>query len=401
MHPLTYEDLDILVIDDDPFILDIIALSLNNIGIDRISTATNGREALALLDSPDTGFNLLLCDLNMPEMDGVELLRHIADRQYTGNIIILSAEDLTILNTVKNLAQKLKLNILGAVEKPLDINQFKTLLESTKTVPSKTSTVPTNKIETPIFSADDVAKGIEQKQFILHYQPQALAISKKIVGFEALSRWQHPIYGILSPTHFIKVAQDNHLIDKISFQLFDRLVSDVSYLKEVIDDFDYTFSFNLPASLLSKLDLPEYFEKQIATYALSPQQFIIEITESQLINHIEAALEITSRLRLKRFGISIDDFGTGFSSMQQLEQIPFTELKIDRAFVHNISNKPIAKAILKTSIELAKTLKIATVAEGVETEKDWQTAQSAGADIIQGYFFSKPIPVNKIIHLLK
>lgn len=136
-------------------------------------------------------------------------------------------------------------------------------------------------------------------------------------------------------------------------------------------------------------------------FAVSPEQLMLEVTESQVTDNLTVCQEIMMRLRLKKFGLSIDDFGTGNSSLAQLKHIPFTELKIDRAFVHGAASNASARAILETSIELARKLDMHTVAEGGETAEDWKLVQSLGVDYFQGYFCAKPMAAGDLGNFLK
>lgn len=387
-----YQEFNVLVVDDDELMNNIVSVSLAEVGITNVITAINGRSALAALDNPESACNLVLCDINMPEMDGVEFLRHLATRDFKGDVIIFSGEGNKLLHAAENLAKEHHLSILGVLEKPLDIDELKKLLSKHQSDSvQQQSSASSQKI---IITPDDISRGIKQKEFLLYYQPQVSVIDKGTVGFESLARWQHPQYGILSPYFFIELAEEHGLIEALTFQLIDVAVANVKQWN--LQSRDITVSLNLSAKLLNRLDLPEYLEKKLLAESLHPQNFIIEITESQLVKNPAAALEIISRLSLKRFKFSIDDFGTGYSSMKQLEQIPFSELKIDQAFVHEVAGKPSAKAILESSVALAKKLEIISVAEGVETQEDWDIAVEAGVDVIQGYLVAKPLPPEKI-----
>ena len=151
----------------------------------------------------------------------------------------------------------------------------------------------------------------------------------------------------------------------------------------------------MPTSL-TDLDLPEKLEEIMKHHGLVASQIIIEVTESVLTQDLTTSLDILARLRLRGFGLSIDDFGTGFSTLEQVNRIPFTELKIDRAFVHGSKQKKVQMAILESSIALAKKLEMRTVAEGVENIDDLEVVSGLGCDLVQGYYYAKPMPINEL-----
>lgn len=379
--------LNILIIDDDEFLLELVTMSLKKQGFKSITTVTNGRLALDKLDDPNLNFNLLICDLNMPEMDGVELLRHLSARHFSEDIILFSGEDKKILSIANKIAKERHLNVLGTLSKPFEISQFMALLATKKETKAKPAAA--NKADKFEPTISDLEKGLDRNEFILYYQPQINIKAKKLIGFEALIRWNHPEYGVLGPYKFIDFAEKNNLIGPLTDQTIVGAIKKAKEWQSLSPGL--RVSYNLSALLLTRLDLPEFIESHVKAEQLDTKCFMIEITESQLIKHWAEALEVLTRLSLKRFGISIDDFGTGYSSMKQLQEIHFTELKIDQAFVHQSSQKPTAKAILESSVQLAKSLNIETVAEGVETQDDWNQVEKAGCDIAQGYFVSKPI----------
>ena len=156
-------------------------------------------------------------------------------------------------------------------------------------------------------------------------------------------------------------------------------------------------TYNFSAHTLTRLELPEFLSETRNNTGLPPEKLIVEITESALNQDAKISLNIMTRLRLKGFGLSIDDFGTGFSSLDQLKKIPFTELKIDQSFVHQSSKNQASLAILESSIQLAKKLDIFSVAEGVEDQADWDLIEKLGCDVAQGYLIAKPMPAKDLI----
>lgn len=164
---------------------------------------------------------------------------------------------------------------------------------------------------------------------------------------------------------------------------------------------DLSLSVNLSMDNLTQLDLPEVLTEIAVAAGTHPTQFTLEITESRFMQNAVACLDVVTRLRLKGFGLSVDDFGTGYATLELLQQLPFTELKVDRIFVHNAHDDPIARAILQSSVQLAHSLGMQVVAEGAETAKDLQCVVEAGCDTIQGYVIARPMDAVAFIEWTK
>jgi EAL domain-containing protein (putative c-di-GMP-specific phosphodiesterase class I) len=159
---------------------------------------------------------------------------------------------------------------------------------------------------------------------------------------------------------------------------------------------DFRIAINVSMQVLDRYDFPEFVVATARSARVDPASVVLEITESQLMEDIVKPLEVLSRLRLRGIGLAMDDYGTGASTMQQLTRIPFTELKIDREFVAGAPDDPTARAMLASSIRLAKDLGLATVAEGVETENEWQLVAAGGVDVVQGYFIARPMAATEM-----
>jgi EAL domain-containing protein (putative c-di-GMP-specific phosphodiesterase class I)/ActR/RegA family two-component response regulator len=374
--------LKVIVIDDDDLMLHQVQITLAQINITNVILFNSGKMALAHMetDKPD----VIFLDLNMPELDGVEVMRHLALRGFDGGIILFSGEDVRILKTAESLASAHKLNVIGSMSKPVT---KASVTSSLKFYSPTRKLVPRPSI--PSVSAADLESAIKQGEIQPFFQPKVSAIDKKICSVEVLSRWMVPSGKIIPPIAFIHVAEDHGLINELTFSVFDQALNQLSKWRSVGHKF--SLGFNVCADSLSDVDLPEKFAELVQKYKLPFKAIDLEITESKLMQNLTTSLDVLTRLRLKGFGLSIDDFGTGYSSMSQLNQIPFTELKIDRAFVHGVQDDPAAFAILESSATLARKLKMEIVAEGVETQQDWEAVVSVGCNLVQGFFIAKPM----------
>jgi len=218
------------------------------------------------------------------------------------------------------------------------------------------------------------------------------------VGVEALVRWNHPTDGIIGPFDFIHLVEDNNLIYELTQAVCKKVLQYVSRWQAQGINLD--IAINISTEALRNLSWPDDIANQVEAAGLQPSNVTFEITESHLMEHFVVALDILSRLSLKRFKLSIDDFGTGYSSMEQLQRVPFSELKIDRAFVRGASEDTSARAILESSVSLAKKLDMKIVAEGVETEEDWNLVAELGCDEVQGFYIARPMPADQLCRWL-
>jgi EAL domain-containing protein (putative c-di-GMP-specific phosphodiesterase class I)/ActR/RegA family two-component response regulator len=385
------KSLRVLLVDDDEFMLDILEEVLSHWGIDNITRANSGTEALAQVAGAVEQFQLLFCDLQMPEMDGIECLRHVSALNYKGVVILLSGADARLLDTVGNLLKEHKLNYVGALEKPIDEVLLYALLMKLN------SAVPKKKIQGPLemLTPDEVREGLEKGYVELFFQPKIEINSKRVLGAECLLRWRHPVRGIITPLSVIPVAEAHGLIDTLTLQIFTKAMG---YLGEWTRQGNAVrVSVNISVDNLQHLDLPNVLAGIVRQEGIEIHQVMLEITESSIMRDLTTSLEIITRLRLLGFGLSIDDFGTGHSSMEKLKQMPFTELKVDRAFVFGAAKDHVVRAILESSVKLGHSLGMKVVAEGAETQEDWDLLTTLNCDELQGYVIAKPMPAVEFI----
>jgi len=383
-------ELSILLVDDEAFVLNLTKRVLNKMGIDKVETANDGEDALQFLDNTEELPQLMICDLNMPGMDGVALLRHLGERSMKMGIIFVSGEDQRILQTAEALGKSHDLYILGSIQKPIKSEPLVKLLNNFE---QDITAVSMRRIE-PVTEKELLA-GINGDAIELVYQPKVSISEKRLMGVEALARWRHPERGMLGPGAFIPLAEELGQIDILTDAVLHKAMAQGGEWRA--EGSDIGISVNYSVDSLNRLDLPEYIVSIAEEQGMDPKRVTIEVTESRLMRDINSTIEILTRLRLKGLGLSIDDFGTGHSSMEQLKRVPFTELKIDRAFVNGASDDPSTRAILESSVLLGKGLDLKLVAEGTETQDDWNLVAALGCDEVQGYFVAKPMPGDDIL----
>lgn len=391
IHPhLHYlQHLHVMILEDDPLQMEIASAMLRNLGVTRIASCVDGYQALALARTynPD----LLLCDLNMPGMDGISFLRQVAEQGFSGAVILLSGVDRSVMKAAENLAKAHGLHLLAALTKPLQKEPL--LAALTQQQQSTPHFQPQQKLA-PL-SLSELRQGLDDDLVEIFFQPKVSVFDKRVVGAECLARWRHPERGILGPAYFIPALEAHQMINSLTRRVLEKSVLQLG--KWLSAGHQIKLAVNVSMDDLNQLDLPEEFEQIVKRAGVQPSQITLELTESRLMENLTISLEILTRLRLKGFKLSIDDFGTGFSTMENLKQLPFTELKIDRAFVNGASQDEATRAILDSNIQLGKIFNLNLVAEGVETLQDWDLIVDSGCDEVQGYFIAKPMPAQEFI----
>ena len=380
----------VLLVDDEPFQLRLMERQLDKLGVGPVHACESATAALAWLDGRHTPALLVMVDLNMPGMDGVELIRHLAERRFAGAIALVSGADTRLLETGTKLAAAYQLNVLSYLHKPVQPDALRDLVARWRTF------IPRDvQKQTKLYVARDLRRALDADELVLHYQPKVSLRDGTLLGVEALVRWQHPTDGLLYPDSFIGVAESGGLIDPLTVCVLSKAMAQSRRWRDA--GLRLRMAVNISMRNLARLDFPEVVLAEVQRHGVAPGDVVLEVTESTLMQDSRAPLDILTRLRLKGIGLSIDDFGTGHSSLAQLRDIPFDELKIDRGFVHGNVDRPTQRAIFAASLEMAHQLKMNVVAEGVEDRTDWDFARDAGCDVAQGYFIARPMEGDALV----
>ncbi|MFB2879508.1 EAL domain-containing protein [Floridanema aerugineum] len=248
---------------------------------------------------------------------------------------------------------------------------------------------------------NDLRKAIQQKEFVVHYQPIISLCTGKINGFEALVRWQHPTRGIVPPALFIPLAEETGLINSIGKIVLSQACHQVQqWHQEKLIDESIFMSVNISAKQFAQLDIVEQIDQIMAETQINPQNLKLEITESAFINNAQSAKAILQELRQRRIQLSIDDFGTGYSSLSYLHNFPVDTLKIDQSFVSKLDGTLESLGLIPAIKKIAETMKMSVVAEGIETEKQLAQLRELKCEFGQGYLFAKPLPEKEATELL-
>jgi EAL domain-containing protein (putative c-di-GMP-specific phosphodiesterase class I)/CheY-like chemotaxis protein len=376
-----------LIIDDDPFAVQLLARQLEQLGVRAPQVCSSGTAAVDALQVADPPFDLLLVDLNMPGMDGVVFLRHLAHRRFAGGLVLVSGEDERILQSVSRLGQAQRLRVLAALRKPVPLRQLEHALRRLVEAAHEPACGSTR----PAYTAAEVTAAIDRGELVNHYQPQVDLASGRIDGVEALVRWNHPRDGLVMPAAFIGAASGEALTRAV----LGRALVDLRAWRDA--GLDLRMSVNVSMDTLVELAFPDEVVRMAGDARVPVNHLVLEITESQAALEPLALLDISSRLRIKRIGLSIDDFGTGYSSLAQLRDVPFDELKLDRGFVHGVAGDAALRAIVESNLAMARRLGIRSVGEGVEDEADWNSLRALGCDLAQGYLIARPMAAERLL----
>ena len=383
-------EIRVLVLDDELFMLKLHAQMLANLGFASVSTAQSGHDALEQMEKDGAAPDLILLDLSMPAMDGLEFIRRLVDRHFEGRLVLVSGEDERVLRTVEKLAEAHHIRVLGHLRKPVEQDTLAILLRRWRP-PSSTFEIPWKRM----YSADVVREAVEGSELTVHYEPKVLIRTGEFVGVEALVRWRHPKDGLVMPQQFIPVAESSGLIHQLTRFVFTKAMAQAAVWRQA--GLSVKMAINVSIDALSSLDFADFAAEQVELAGIAPKDVTIEVTESRLMQDLRAPLEVLTRLHLRRFQLSIDDFGTGYSSLSQLQDIPFSELKVDRSFVHRGASDQTVRTMYSTCLGLAKQLNMSTVAEGVEDKNDWEFVRASECEIAQGYFVGRAMAPESIL----
>jgi EAL domain-containing protein (putative c-di-GMP-specific phosphodiesterase class I) len=274
----------------------------------------------------------------MPGIDGIELLRFLSDNKSRASIVFMSGKDTAVLHSAQELALEQGMTVLGVLQKPFLAKELEDIFS--KYVPPAAIDL-TGTIERP--SLEELREAVENGELFLAYQPQIKIADRKVVGVETLVRWKHPIKGMVPPGYFIPIAEEGNLISDITSYVTQAAMRQQGKWKA--EGINLRMSINISPKTLDDLDLPEKMTTCAAKMGVDTSDIMIEVTETALMSDIVRYMDILARLRMKGFNLSIDDFGTGYSSLQQLVRVPFTELKIDQAFIRKLNSDPECKTI--------------------------------------------------------
>ncbi|BAZ68058.1 MAG: EAL domain-containing response regulator [Pelatocladus maniniholoensis HA4357-MV3] len=383
----------ILVIEDEYSVRENIIELLEAEDFETIGAA-NGQVGikLALTEVPD----LILCDLMMPEIDGYGVLINLRQEPLTATTPFIF---LTAKSTKTDFRQGMELGADDYLTKPFTRAELLSAIDGRLQKQATLKQYFSASSQLQAFNSEMLAvKNILQgaieeekfRQFYVEYQPQIDINSGKIIGAEALLRWQSPELGIVATSELIPLAESTGLIIPIG----EWVLQSVCQQNKAWQNAGYSplcIAVNFSARQFAQPDLNKKIVKFLASSNLEPHCLELELTESLIMQDINTAIATMNELRSLGIKIAIDDFGTGYSSLMYLKKLPINKLKIDRYFIHNIVNDPQKAAITTALIQMGHNLNLQVIAEGVETESELEFLQKYNCDAMQGFLFSRPV----------
>jgi EAL domain-containing protein (putative c-di-GMP-specific phosphodiesterase class I) len=365
----------LLVVDDHPDILDFVGQVAEGVGY-TVAKAQSPDEFHDIL--PGFKPTLVMLDLQMPGGDGVELIRALARQNSRANVVLASGMDQRVLNAAEQLGKSHGLAMVGVMQKPIMLGDLECLLgryyESRREV-----------------TVDQLRRAVDRAELRVHYQPKARLIAGvwTIDSAESLVRWEHPEYGLIYPDEFIPLAESSGLIAALTDFVLQAGIEQVGVWNS--RGLALGLSVNLSPRLVTNLEFPDQLAALTALSNVENSQLTLEVTETAALSDPAHTLDILTRLRVKKFGLSLDDFGTGFSSVTQLYQMPFSELKIDKSLGMDLQRNVEARTIVRSLVDLGHNLGLSVCCEGVESAQALAFLGSIGCDYAQGYYIARPM----------
>jgi EAL domain-containing protein (putative c-di-GMP-specific phosphodiesterase class I) len=364
----------IAIVDDEPGFRRFAAEVARSCGFEPYETgSTAAFEEFVTTRRPD----IAMLELVMQEADGIEVMCRLASRPVAVPFIIASRIDDRILQTARRLGEARGLRIAGAVRKPLPADELRDLLAR---VDEDNGPLPVGAL----------AAALARDDLLLHYEPCMDLRTRRIVGVEALARWQHERRGLIEPAMFIPLAEESGLIDRLTELVFAKAIAQVAAWHA--DGLALRCSVNFSACSVGNLALIDRACELCRAHDVDPASLVVELTETAATSDFEPLRATLERLRACGFETAIDDFGTGFSSLARLHQLPFTEIKLDRSFVAGMPHSRECRVIVKSTIDMAHDLGLRVVAEGVENAALLEAVVLQGCDLAQGYGIARPLP---------
>lgn len=365
---------------------------LVHLGVGRITQAPDGHTALRHFSAGITPqVDIAIIDLALPGMDALELIRRLSEAKSRIGVVVVGAQSNAVLFSVETMAAAYGINMLGAIGKPVIGGRLEALITN-YLQPEEARSVGTHANIPPISFAE-VGQGLQMREFDPFFQPKIELETGQVKGLEMFARWRHPLYGVLGPASFMQVLEENRRIDFLDWSMIEKSVAACRTLHD--QGIPISFSINVDQGTLAHPQFMEQISACLERHRIMSDYITFEMTESAVLTTDPHFLERLLRLRMKGFGLAIDDYGTGRSNLQLLARIPFSELKIDRSFVDGASKKQAIGTVLRSCLGLARSLDRRSVAVGVETKQDWDFLQGLGCTYAQGYYIAKPMPVEE------
>jgi EAL domain-containing protein (putative c-di-GMP-specific phosphodiesterase class I) len=371
------------VIDDEPSIRHFLSLILHGGGIDteEFGDGVSFRQAMTK-GQPD----LVFLNVGLESVDAIESVIALGKRGYFGFVQLMSNRGSAVLEHVKSVGEQHRLQMLPVLKKPFETSAILGIMQELKLGHPA-----------PGAARVELQEVIKNGWLEFWYQPKIDLRKKQLSGVEAFARCRHPQFGILPPGAFMPGATDAELLSLSEQALASSMQAGLNFSKLGIN---LRFAVNIPVSALVNLPIPEIVRSHREQVDQWPG-LIIDITEEQIVSDLSLATQMAKKLAPLNVKLAIDDFGRGYSSLARLKELPFAELKLDRAFVADCGTDKVNAPLCKTVIDLAHNFGSAAVAIGIEKAADALALTSMGCDLGQGFLLGQPMPEDRFISLLR
>jgi EAL domain-containing protein (putative c-di-GMP-specific phosphodiesterase class I)/CheY-like chemotaxis protein len=368
------------VVDDEPQVRAFVSNVLTIAGFRPMQHSSSAEVQAALADVVP---QVIILDLSLGDSDAVEVIRILSKARYRGDVVLISGHDEVTLEEVHKIGEHRGISMLEPLRKPFRVEQLRERLEQVRRdVPAQ-------------FDAS-LDAALKNNWLELWYQPKIDLRTRLVCGAEALIRLRHPTHGVVSPGNFLPAPGDP-LYRPLTDFIVEKALKDWELFAE--HKMNNRLAINVPASVLERPDFVAHLRQHLPNHPRFPG-LIVEITEDEAINDPELAREVAVQLKLYNVHVSIDDFGSGYSSLARLKELPFAEVKLDRSFVMGCAHDKTKRAMCEAVVDLARRFNITSVAEGVENTEDLQVLVESGYDVAQGYLFARPMVSGDFINLL-
>ncbi|UST72277.1 EAL domain-containing response regulator [Pseudomonas siliginis] len=377
-----------IVIEEHPFKRIVATRVFQDLGFEDVISVANTASAMTILKSTGCA-DVAICSLREKCIQSLAAIEELCASGLVSSMIICSNHSADLHSAIARMLNMHRVKVLGYVDASVLPNTIIPLLKQFE----RSTEVPRDAISQPSrkwsFNDRELKKAILASEFRAFFQPKFNLVTNIVDSIEVLVRWEHPLHGMLYPSDFLPLLNSFNLLDDLLFALIEQGLSFLRKTSQTVPSL--RLAFNVQAEQFSNPELVTKITDLLDKYQLSATRLIFEITESGLLDSSPTVLKNLIQLRIMGSGLSIDDFGTGFSSLERLCRLPFTEIKLDATFIHDLDNSANNRAVIISTLALGRSMNMSVVVEGVETEYQREALIKLGCTHAQGYLCARPM----------
>lgn len=384
----------VLLVDDVALELEVVEQLLGLLGVKPVVTCESGEAALQWLLGRDSSGMLVMLDLNMPGMDGVEFLRQLARAGYRGAVGLISGADHRVIVTAHRMATALGLRVVGQHQKPLTLESLRSMVDAWRAV------MPApHGGEARVFAPQEFQRAIERQEFSLHFEPMVRLSDGACTEMAARVRWCHPHDGDISLEQLLPQMQAAGILPALGRAVLRQALGALRSWR--LASWPMRLSLDLLPGQLERPGFPGELAALAAEYGVSPDRLVLDIAREGCAVPLPALAPVLARLRLSGFGLTIDDVGAGERPLAQLRDLPFDALKLAPTFVHGCASDPAQRALFRATLGVARGLGLSVIASGVKNQADWHFVRDSDCDLAQGPLLARPLASEAVAEWLQ